>query len=37
MKKIKVTVIGAGSATFGQGTIADLVSSEKLKELDLNI
>lgn len=37
MKKIKVVVIGAGSAGFGQGAIADLVASEPLKELDLEI
>jgi alpha-galactosidase len=37
LKKIKVVVIGAGSAGFGQGSIADLVSSEELKELNLEI
>ena len=37
MKKLKVIVIGAGSAGFGQGAIADLVSSQELEELDLEI
>lgn len=37
MKKIKVVLIGAGSAIFGMGTIVDLVSSEELKERELNI
>jgi len=37
MKKLKTVIIGAGSATFGGGMITDLVSSEELKELDLEI
>ena len=37
MRKLKVVVVGAGSATFGRGTIADLVSAEELKAVDLTI
>lgn len=37
MRKLKVVVIGAGSASFGQGTIADLMASEDLKQFDLTI
>ena len=37
MKQIKVVIIGAGSASFGGGTIADLVASEELKEVELKI
>ncbi len=37
MKKIKVVIIGAGSASFGQGILTDLMISEELKEIDLNI
>jgi len=37
MKKLKIVVIGAGSASFGQGSIVDLVSSEELNEFDLEI
>ncbi|MBA7509650.1 Alpha-glucosidase [subsurface metagenome] len=37
MGKIKVVLIGAGSATFGQGTIVDLISSKKLRERELKI
>jgi alpha-galactosidase len=32
-----VAIIGAGSATFGGGTIVDLVSSPELREVDLTI
>jgi len=35
--RIKVAVIGAGSASFGRGAIADLLSSEELKETDLTV
>jgi len=28
MKKLKVVIIGAGSATFGSGTIADCMASK---------
>ena len=28
MKKLKVVIIGAESATFGSGTIADLMASK---------
>ena len=37
MKKLKVVIIGAGSATFGGGTIVDLVSSPELREFDLTV
>jgi alpha-galactosidase len=37
MSKTKVVVIGAGSAGFGQGAIADMVSCKQLKKLDLEI
>ena len=37
MKKLKIVVIGAGSATFGIGTIADLVASAELREFDLTV
>lgn len=36
-KKVKVVVIGAGSADFGQGIIADLVTYEAFKEFDLKV
>ena len=37
MGKIKVVVLGAGSANFGAGIITDLVSSEELREFHLDI
>ncbi len=37
MKKLKVVVIGAGSASFGQGAIADLLSCKELREFDLTV
>lgn len=37
MKKIKVVLVGAGSASFGRGTIADLLSSEELREAELTV
>jgi alpha-galactosidase len=37
MKKLKIVLMGAGSNSFGRGTIADLVSSKELNELDLEI
>ncbi len=37
MRNLKVVIIGAGSASFGQGMLADLVSSEELTELKLDI
>lgn len=37
MKQLKVVIIGAGSASFGGGTIADLVASAELKEFELEI
>ena len=37
MKKLKVVLIGAGSASFGRGTIADLMAAEELKESELTI
>jgi len=35
MRKIKIVIIGAGSATFGRGIIVDLMTSKKLKEFEL--
>ena len=37
MAKLKIVVIGAGSAGFGQGAIADLVSCKELQELEMEI
>ena len=37
MKNVKIVVVGAGSASFGRGTIADLMASEELRELDTTI
>lgn len=37
MKKMKIVVIGAGSASFGSGALADLLSSPELAEFDLTI
>jgi alpha-galactosidase len=37
VKKITVVVIGAGSATFGGGTIADLTASPELREFELEV
>jgi len=37
MKKIKVVLMGAGSNSFGRGTIADLMASKELNEVDLTV
>jgi len=37
MKKLKVVLIGAGSAGFGQFTIADLMYSKELRDFDLTV
>jgi alpha-galactosidase len=37
MKKLKIVLIGAGSAGFGQGTIADIMSSLELREFDVSV
>jgi alpha-galactosidase len=37
MKKIKFVIIGAGSAGFGPGSIADVVAREELKEFDVTV
>lgn len=37
MKKLKIVVIGAGSASFGRGTLADLMAWEELKEFELTV
>jgi len=37
MKKIKIVVIGAGSAGFGPGSIADIVAPQEMKEFDLTV
>ena len=36
-KKLKVVIIGAGSANFGQGAIADFLTAERLKEFDIKM
>ena len=36
-RKVKVVLIGAGSVSFGRGTIADLVASERLRDAKLSI
>lgn len=37
MKKLKIVIIGAGSADFGQGVLADFMTSKELKEFDLKL
>ncbi len=37
MKKLKIALIGAGSAGFGQFTIADLMSCTEMKDFDLTV
>jgi alpha-galactosidase/6-phospho-beta-glucosidase family protein len=37
MRKLKVVLIGAGSATFGRGALADLMTSEELREFELTV
>ena len=37
MGKVKVVLIGAGSASFGRGTIADLMASQALNDVRLSI
>lgn len=37
MKKLRVVIIGAGSADFGAGMITDLITSEELNEFDLTV
>ena len=37
MKKLKIVLMGAGSGSFGRGTIADLMSSKELNEFDLTV
>lgn len=37
MKKLKIVLIGAGSAGFGQGTIADIMATEELRQFDVTI
>ena len=37
MKKLKIVVIGAGSAGFGPGTLADILAPEEMKEFDLTV
>ena len=36
-KKMKVVVIGAGSADFGQGAVADWLIAGRMKEFDINM
>ena len=36
-QKLKIVLIGAASASFGRGTIADLMDAEELKESELTI
>jgi alpha-galactosidase len=37
MNKLKIVLMGAGSGSFGRGTIADLMSSKELNEFDLTV
>lgn len=37
MKDVKVVVVGAGSVSFGRGTIADLMSSKELNSTNLTV
>lgn len=37
MKKLKIVIIGAGSAGFGRGAIADVLSERLLKQFDLTL
>jgi len=37
MRKIKIVVIGAGSASFGAGVVGDVLASPELKEFDLTV
>jgi alpha-galactosidase len=37
MKKLKIVVIGAGSAGFGPGTIADILAPPEMKEFELTV
>lgn len=36
-KKLKIVIIGAGSADFGQGVLADFMTSEELKEFEVKL
>ena len=35
--KVKIVLIGAGSASFGRGTLADIMSCEDLKKYDCTV
>ena len=37
MKKLKIVLIGAGSASFGRGAIADVFACEELRQFDLTL
>jgi len=37
MKKLKIVVVGVGSSIFGRGTLADIISSPELQELDTTV
>lgn len=37
MKKLKIVVIGAGSAGFGPGTIADILAPKEMRDFDLTV
>jgi alpha-galactosidase len=37
VKSLKIVLIGAGSASFGRGAIADVLSCEELREFDLTV
>jgi alpha-galactosidase len=37
MKKLKIVIIGAGSAGFGRGAVADIFSHPELAEFDLTV
>lgn len=37
MRKLKIVVIGAGSASFGQSSVTDIVSAQEFKEFNLEL
>ena len=37
MKKLKIVLIGAGSASFGRGAIADVLASKELREFEIEV
>jgi alpha-galactosidase len=37
MKSLKIVLIGAGSAGFGQGTVADIMATEELRQFEVTV